>query len=353
MKIINISCKRLDVPLDKPFVIATGIATQAETMIVMIETDEGIIGYGEAEPSLAVTGETIETVEAVLPLLASRLIGLNPFAIERVHKIMDRIIVRNSAAKAGIDIALYDIMAKKLGMPLYALLGGDCNMVTTDMTVGIDEPQLMAAEAAKYKTAGYSVLKIKAGLDANADADAMRLIREAVGHDMRLRADANQGWSVNEAIRTIDIYEKYGVEMVEQPVKYWDVDGLAYIRRRTKIAIGADESLHTPEDAMGLAKAEAADLFNIKLMKCGGIYHALRINAIAEAAGIRVMLGCMMETRIGNTAAAALVAAQSNITEADLDSHVYFENQGITGGFYVKDGVMHLSDAPGLGVCVT
>jgi L-alanine-DL-glutamate epimerase-like enolase superfamily enzyme len=350
MKITNIKWEKLGIELEKPFVIATGTATRAETMIIKVETDEGIIGYGEAKPSLAVLGETIDTVAAVLPLFRDALKGKNPFALEDIHKTMDAVILRNSSTKAGIDIAIHDIMGKKLAMPLYRLLGGYRNSFATDMTVSIGTPEAMAREALAYKQEGYGVLKIKAGIDPEADITAMGLIREAVGPKMRLRADANQGWDVNTAIRVIDIYGQFGVEMVEQPVKYRDIDGLAYIRSRTKVALGADESLHSPEDAMRLAKAGAVDIFNIKLMKSGGIYPALRINAIGEAVGISVMLGCMMETRIGNAASAALAAAQRNITEADLDSFIHFEGKGITGGFDLENGVMTMQEKPGLGV---
>jgi len=352
MKITSIKWEKLGIELAKPFVIATGTTTKAETMIIKIETDEGYVGYGEAKPSLAVLGETIDTVAAVLPLLRDVLIGQNPFAIESIHKAMDAAILRNSSAKAGIDIALHDIMGKKLNMPLYQLLGGYRNSFATDMTVSIDTPDAMAAEALAHEQTGYNVLKIKAGIDAETDIEAMRLIREAVGPDMRLRADANMGWDAATAIRVINIYEQYGVEMVEQPMRYWDIDGLAYVCSRVNVAIGADESLHTPQDAMRLAKVRAADVFNIKLMKSSGIYPALRINAIAEASGVNVMLGCMLETRIGNAASAALVAAQRNITEADLDSFVYYEGKGITGGFDLQSGVMTMLDTPGLGVSV-
>ena len=350
MKITNIKWEKLSIELDKPFVIATGVSTYAETMIVKIETDEGYVGYGEAKPSFAVTGETIDGVAAVLALFKAALTGENPFAIEKVHKIMDGIILGNSCAKAGIDIALYDIMGKKLGMPLYQLLGGYGNSFATDMTVSIDTPEAMARDALDYKREGFGVLKIKAGIDPEADIEAIRLIREAVGPEMRLRADANMGWDASTAIRVMDIYKDYGVEMVEQPVKHWDIDGLAYIRSRTKVALAADESLHTPQDAMKLAKAGAVDMFNIKLMKSGGIYPALRINAIGESCGIAVMLGCMMETRIGNAASASLVAAQRNITEADLDSFRHFEGKGISGGFNLENGIITMSEKPGLGI---
>ena len=352
MKITAIKWEKLSIELDKPFVIATGVSTHAATMIIKIETDEGIVGYGEAKPSFAVTGESIDTVAAVLPLLSPALIGENPFALEKIHKTMEKVILRNSCVKAGIDIALHDIMGKKLEMPLYKLLGGYKNSFATDMTVSIDTPEAMAREALAYKQEGFNVLKIKAGIDPTTDVEAMRQIREAVGPKMRIRADANQGWDVNTAINTINVYEQYGVEMVEQPVKHWDIDGLAYIRSRVKIALGADESLHIPEDAMKLAKANAVDMFNIKLMKSGGLYPALRINAIGEACGIPVMLGCMMETRIGNAASASLVAAQRNIIEADLDSFRHFEGKGITGGFNLENGMITMLEKPGLGIDV-
>ncbi|MCL2376753.1 MAG: dipeptide epimerase [Defluviitaleaceae bacterium] len=352
MRISDIKWEKLSIKLDKPFVIATGVSTHAETMIVKVETDEGIVGFGEAKPSFMVTGESIDTVAAVLPLFRSALIGENPFALEKIHKTMGAVITNNSCVKAGIDIALHDIMGKKLEMPLYKLLGGYRNSFATDMTVSIDTPAAMAQEALVYKQEGFGVLKIKAGIDPEADIEAMRQIREAVGPKVRLRADANQGWDANAAIRTISAYEQYGVEMVEQPVKHWDIDGLAYVRRHVKIALGADESLHTPEDAMKLAKAAAVDMFNIKLMKSGGIYPALRINAIGEACGISVMLGCMMETRIGNAASASLVAAQRNIIEADLDSFRQFEGKGISGGFSLENGVITMLEKPGLGIDV-
>jgi o-succinylbenzoate synthase len=350
MKITDIKYDRLKVKLPKPFVVAIGTIEYAETVIVKITTDEGITGYGEAAPFSPVTGDTLDSIHIFLDLFKPALIGQNPFEIEKIHKIMNTMTVGNTSSKAAIDIALYDIMGKKLEMPLYKLLGGYRNSFPVDVTVGIGKPDVMAQDALAYAQKGFRILKIKAGLNPEADLEAIKLIREAVGPDIRLRVDANQGWTVNEAIRVMEEYEKYGVEAVEQPVRYWNIDGLAYIRRHTKIALMADESCHSPEDALRLAKAEAVDIFNIKLMKSGGIYPALAINAIGEACGCNCMVGCMLETRIGNAASASLAAAQKNITEADLDSFRHFDDNVVGGGFTVENSVMTMLEKPGLGI---
>ena len=350
MKITDIQFEKLRVKLHKPFVVAIGVIEYGETMIVKITTDEGITGFGEASPFSPVTGETLDSVSVFLALFKNALLGQNPFALEKIHKTMDRLTVGNSSAKAGIDIALYDIIGKKIGLPVYQILGGYSNSFLTDVTVGIDRPEEMAKTALDYVKNGFNIIKVKAGISPEEDLTAIRLIREAVGPGVKIRVDANQGWDVNTAVRMMTAFEAYDVEAVEQPVVYWDIEGLAYIRRHSKISIMADESLHNPQDAMKLAKAGAVDIFNIKLMKSGGLYPALRINAIGEAAGIPCMLGCMLETRLGLAASASLVAAQKNVTEADLDSFRHFDDSAVQGGFTLENGVMTLLEKPGLGI---
>ena len=349
MKITDIRHEMLRVKLEKPFVVAIGAMEYAETIIVKVTTDEGITGYGEASPFSPVTGETIESVPSFLELFKKALIGQNPFELEKIHKIMNNITVGNSSAKAGIDIAVHDIIGKRLNMPLYKVLGGYRDSFRTDMTVGLAPLDEMVQDAVLYAQMGFGILKIKAGLNPDDDIKVIKMIREAVGESIRLRVDANQGWSVKDSIRVIDVYMQYGVEAVEQPVRYWNIDGLAYIRNNTRLPIMADESLHSPEDAIKLAKSNAVDIFNIKLMKSGGLYPALRINAIGESSGIPCMLGCMLETRVSITAAASLVAAQKNITEADLDSDRHFGDM-ISGGFSIEKGLITMLDKPGLGV---
>jgi L-alanine-DL-glutamate epimerase-like enolase superfamily enzyme len=352
MKITDIMYERLKVKFNKPFVVAIGVVEYGETMIVKVTTDEGITGYGEASPFSPVTGETLDSVPVALNLFKPALLGANPVELEKIHTIMNRLTVGNTSAKAGIDIALYDIIGKRMGIPVYKLLGGYRNSFETDMTVGIGAPEVMAQDALEYVSDGFKIIKVKAGISAADDVRAIKLIREAVGPDIHLRVDANQGWDVNTAIRVMEAYERYGVEAVEQPLVHWDIDGLAYVRAHTRIPIMADESLHSPQDAMKLAKKQAVDVFNIKLMKSAGIYPAMRINAIGESCGIPCMLGCMIETRLGITASASVVAAQKNITEADLDSFVHYNDGVISGGFTLEGSVITMSEKPGLGVDV-
>ncbi|MCL2702840.1 MAG: dipeptide epimerase [Defluviitaleaceae bacterium] len=352
MKITDIKYERLRIKFKKPFVIAIGVMEYGETLIVKMTTDEGITGYGEASPYAPVTGETLDSVLIFLELFKPALIGQNPFELEKIHKAMNRQTVGNTSAKAAIDIALHDIIGKKLGMPVYQVLGGYRNSFVTDMTVGIGEPAVMAQDALNYANDGFNVIKVKAGINPGTDIEAIKQIRKAVGDGVKLRVDANQGWDVNSAIRVMREYEKYGVDAVEQPLVHWDLDGLAYVRSRTNIMVMADESLHSPEDAMKLAKKQAVDVFNIKLMKCGGLYPAARINAIGESAGIQCMLGCMIESRLGISASASFVAAQKNVTEADLDSFRHYDESAISGGFTLENGVITMLDKPGLGVDV-
>ncbi|MEN1967896.1 dipeptide epimerase [Lentibacillus sp. N15] len=350
MKIKNIKVEKLKMELFKPLTVALGTIEDVETLLVKVETDEGLAGIGEGAPFAYVTGETLETAVVTAKMLAQRLIGHNPLEIEKIHHIMNSQIIGNTAAKAAIDMALYDIKGKQMEAPLYQVLGGYRNQFVTDITIGIDTPEHMAAEAKEKVHQGFTVLKIKAGIDPAQDIDAIKCIREGIGYDVRLRIDANQGWTAGEAVRVIKAIEPYWVEAIEQPLPYWDLEGMAFVRKKVNSNIMADESVHSPVDAWKVVKRDAADVINIKLMKSAGLYPALQINGIAEAAGLRCMVGCMLESKIGITAGASLVAAKKNITEADMDSFLYVKDTGITGGFTIENGVITLSDKPGLGI---
>ncbi|MCJ7842104.1 dipeptide epimerase [Lederbergia sp. NSJ-179] len=339
--------------LYKPLTVALGTIEHVETLLVQIETDEGLIGIGEGAPFEYVTGETLTTSLSVAEIFKKVLIGENPLNIEKIHTMMDKTIVGNTATKAAFDIALYDIMGKQLNAPLYQLLGGSGHSFLTDVTIGIDAPEKMAKEAKERVDSGFSILKIKAGLNPNEDIEAIRLIRDAVGNDIRIRVDANQGWTVPEAIRVMKAIEDYRVEAVEQPLPNWDIEGHAYIRNKVNISVMADESVHSPQDAFKVLKQGAADVINIKLMKSAGLYHAIQINHMAEAAGIACMVGCMLESKIGITAGASLVAAKKNILEADMDSFLYVKDTGIKGGVSIENGMITLPEKPGLGIELT
>lgn len=350
MKITDIRFEKMSLKLTEPFVIALGTIEAVDVMLVRVDTDEGIAGFGEAAPFEHVTGEYIEGVAAALKSFSAGLTGADPMCVARAHTIMDGLAIGNSSSKAAIDMALYDIIGKKLGEPVYKLLGGESNRLVTDVTIGIGSMEQMLREARDITGRGYTEIKVKAGLDPAFDMEVARALRQTLGDAVRIRVDANQGWSENDAIRVMREYEKYNIDEVEQPLPYWNIEGMRYVREHTRIKLMADESVHTPMDAMRLARSNAVDMFNIKLMKCGGLYPAMQINAIAESAGINCMLGCMMESELAITAAASLIAAQKNITDGDMDSYLSFTDKRVKGSFTVENGIMTLSDKPGLGV---
>lgn len=357
MKITDIKLEKVRIELTAPFRVAFAEINYSENLLIKVSTDEGIDGYGEAAPMPYVTGETIDSVNSVVRLLKPGLIGMNPFDIEKIHELMDSCIHGNGSAKCAIDLAMYDIMGKAMGQPVYKLLGGYSNRVQNDITIGISTPEEMAEEARKHvEQDGFHILKIKAGICVEEDIRAMHLIREAVGSSIRLRVDANQGYHASEAVYALKEFKKVGIEAVEQCLPDWDFEGSAYVRSRSEgIQIMLDESIHNHRDAARACRGGCADILNIKLMKCGGLFRASQINSIAEAFGVGCMVGCMMETKLATTAGVSLVAAKKNITEADCDSFLFYadEQTGMTGGFTRENDIFTLLDAPGFGLDIS
>lgn len=303
------------------------------------------------------TGETPEGCLAVLQMFRQGLIGMNPLDIEKVHVMMDSLVHGNGSAKCAVDIALHDIKGKVMNQPLYRVLGGYQDTVQNDITIGINTPEKMAETARHYvKDKGYRILKIKVGIDPEEDLRALSLIRQAVGPDIRLRVDANQGYNISRAMYALEGMKKYGVEAVEQCLPDWDMEGAAYLRQKVSgIQLMLDESIHTTKDAAKACRLNAADVFNIKLMKCGGLYRGAQISTLAENFGITCMVGCMLETKIAITAGLSLVASRKNITEADCDSFLYYKDAdtGMPGGVERKGDMFRLSDNPGLGLDIS
>ena len=351
MKITDVQYKLIQVKPRVRFRIALTSDTRYDLIFVKISTDEGITGYGEACPFAPVTGDVNDDIICFLDKMKTLLIGEDPLCIARIHHIMNRYINGKAGGKAGIDIALYDILGKKANLPLYKLLGGFENTVHSDMTVGIDKPEAMAELAKKYVDEGFRILKIKVGANPEDDVEAVRRIRELVGPGISLRLDANQGWTKKLSVNLMKVMEQFDVDEIEQPLPYWDFDGLRFVKDHISQDMMLDESVLSPADAMHAVKADISDIINIKLMKSGGIYPALQINAICEAAGIPCMVGCMSESRIAIAAGAALTAAQRNIKYADLDGYRMVEEiPGISGGFTQEGGLITLTDKPGLGL---
>lgn len=353
MKIIDVKVDKFDIKLKDPITVALGTVDKTRNVLVEIKTDEGLIGIGEGAPLEIVTGDTQESILAAIDhLLKPVIIGEDPRDMEKLQYKMNRAIKQNTSAKAAVDIALYDLLGKMYKTPVYKLLGGNDNLYESDLTIGIDDPNIMGMKAKGFAEEGYSFIKVKVGIDTYQDIKRVKRIREAVGPNVKIRLDANQGWNAKEAVHVIRKLEEYDIELVEQPVPRYDIKGLAFIRNRVDVPIMADESVFSTEDAMRLIKEEAVDLINIKLMKAGGLFNAKRICDLAEAANIECMVGCMIESRIGITAAAHLVAASRNITRVDLDAPLYLKDDPVLGGVYPKPGKIYLTDDIGLGVSI-
>lgn len=351
MKITSIKVQKTDIPLKEPLRISLGVITHSRSAVVSVETDEGLVGYGEGAPGILITGETMEGTVESIRIFERDLIGTDPTDLEKVYWILDHAAAHAPCGKAAIDMACYDLLGKKAGLPVYKLLGGHANYIDTDITVGIDRPEIMGEKAKEHVKAGFDTIKTKVGTSFEEDIARIKAIREAVGDDVKIRIDANQAWNAKEAVRMIERLNEYNLELVEQPVAYHDIAGLEYVTKHTNVPIMSDESCFTAKDALRLVERRAVDYLNIKLMKCGGIREALKINAICESAGIECMLGCMAEeSNLAITAAASLGAAVKNITRADLDATFSLTDLPFKGGIRVEDTKrLVLPEEPGFG----
>jgi L-alanine-DL-glutamate epimerase-like enolase superfamily enzyme len=335
----------------EPFRIAQVASTESRNVILKIVTDYDVVGWGESSPSKRVTGETPETVVKTLDKIAPELIGECPLRIERDVELMDSIVEDNPAAKAAVDAALHDILGKTVHKPLFMLIGGYRTEVMTDITLSIKSPREMAKDAARAVKKGFRALKVKVGVNPAEDVERVKKIREAVGNETELRVDANQGWTVRQATEVLDKMERFKIQFAEQPVLAEDLKGLKRIRENSPIPIMADESAHSPEDALRLIEAEAVDMINIKLMKSGGILKGKKIASVAEAAGVPCMIGCMGESEIGIAAGAHLAAGVRNIQYADLDSDILLKDKLVkSGGAKIKGSMRTFSRECGLGI---
>lgn len=353
MRIDKIELKHISIPLKKTFKTALRTVDSAENTVVLVHTDDGLTGFGEAPPTKAITGEDNESIRAAInEYIIPALTGQDMSDMDVLQQKLHGAVSGNNSAKAAVDMALYDLYTRQLGKPLYQYLGGYRNKVETDITISINEPEEMEADAAAAAEQGFSALKLKVGIDAGKDVQRVKCIRNAVGKDMKIRLDANQGWEVDEAIRTIRTLEDLDldIELVEQPVKARDFAGLKKVKDNVNTIIMADESMFTAQDARELLEMQAADLLNIKLMKCGGIYKALQIVEIAEEYGVECMLGSMVESKISLTAAAHLAAAKKSITRVDLDAAILLKEDPVIGGFHKNIPWFSLDDSPGLGI---
>jgi len=354
LSIQTIQLYKLSISLKEPFITSLGQDDAADNVLVKIITNNGITGFGECSPYMPINGESQDTCFIVGQYFAKALKGKDPLAIEDHISLMDKIIYGNSSIKSAFDMALYDIAAQQAGVPLYQFIGGKNNKtISTDYTVSIGEPSVMAADALNIKNQGYPAIKVKLGLGGKKDVERIRAIRAAVGKDIPIRIDANQGWKVKEAIETLNALAEFDIQHCEEPIARWKYLQLRKVKKNSPIPIMADECCGDDHDAARLIELKACDYFNIKLGKSGGIYKALKIVRMAEEAGIHLQVGAMLESRLGMSAFAHFALCSPNIEHYDFDTALMFSEDPVTGGIqYQNNGVIKVPEVPGLGATI-
>ena len=353
MKITGVRLGKISVPLRVPFKTALRSVSSVEDVIVEVYTDTGAVGYGEAPPTGAITGDTTGAILGALQdHIIKTVVGRDVDEFEDLMQALNKCIVGNTSAKAAMDMALWDLYGQLYRIPVYKLMGGSRKEIITDITISVNDPEEMARDAVDAVRRGYDTLKIKVGAHPELDVARLTAVRQAIGNDTRIRIDANQGWEPKQAVRLLNQMQEKGldIEFVEQPVKAHDIDGLKYVTERSYVPVLADESVFSPEDAVRIMQTGAADLVNIKLMKCGGLYNALKIVSAAEVYGVECMIGCMLEAKISVNAAVHLACAKKIITKIDLDGPVLCSEDPILGGAVFDEQRITVSDEPGLGI---
>ena len=353
MKITAVRLGKISVPLRTPFKTALRTVSSVEDVIVEIHTDDGRIGYGEAPPTGVITGDTtLGIIGAIQDHISKAIIGRDVDDFEDVLQAVQKSIVGNTSAKAAVDMALWDLYGQLYSIPVYKLMGGARKKITTDITISVNDPEIMVRDALIALDRGYDCLKMKVGVNPELDVTRLKAVRQAVGKDITIRIDANQAWTPKQAVKILNAMQEQGlqIELVEQPVHAHDLEGMKYVTDRSYVPVLADESLYSPADAATILRMGAADLLNIKLMKCGGLYNALKICTMAEVYGVECMIGCMLEAKISVNAAVHLACAKKVITKVDLDGPVLCSEDPILGGAVFNEKDITVSDAPGLGI---
>jgi L-Ala-D/L-Glu epimerase len=353
MRITSVEIEPLNLELQTAITVAYGSYPVLNYALLKISTEDGLLGLGEASPDPEVTGETQDMVLGALQAAASFLIGMNPFNIEEIIHLCLEKIPAFPAAMAAIDMALYDLVGQALKVPVYQLLGGKTRPgIGLYPVIPMDEPQVMAAGCLQFAQIGAKILKIKLGSDPEVDQQRLKSIQKAIGNSIMLRLDINQGWKdAKTSIQMIRLLGAFNIEWIEQPVAADNLTALAEVTAAVDIPIMADESCHGPADVLKIACLKAANLINIKLMKCGGLYQAVKMLAVAEAAGLPCILGSMGESSIGSAAGLHLVAAKKGIIACELIGPLFINNDPASG--YLVDRTTFqaiASDQAGLGV---
>jgi L-alanine-DL-glutamate epimerase-like enolase superfamily enzyme len=350
MRITGLEAWPHSMKLSEPYSIAHETFDRADNVFLRILTDIGPVGLGCSAPDFGVTGENADTVLAVIDgLVRERLPGMDPLRTLQVLDVLEQDLRDQPAARAAVDMALYDLLARVAGLPLWVLLGGFRDRIVTSITIGILPAGETVARALDLAAQGFRALKLKGGRDVEDDIERVRRVREAVGPGMELRFDANQGYDSATALHFIEATRAAKLELVEQPTPINRPDSLGHVSSEAHLPVMADESLQTLRDAFRIAAEGQADMVNIKLMKVGGIAAATRINAVARAARLEAMVGCMDESALAIAGGLHFALAHRNVQYADLDGHFDLLDDPAAGAVILEDGMLRPHDRPGLG----
>ncbi|HHV53834.1 MAG TPA: hypothetical protein GXX55_00025 [Firmicutes bacterium] len=312
------------VPRRTAFQVAYATRTAWEGILLRLETDEGRVGWGEAVAVAEVTGERrAEVYRALREWAAARLVGRNPFEQEALRTLAEEELAAFPSARAAVDMALWDLRGQVLGRSVRELLGGARRSLPATMSIGIKGREETTAEVGELLARGFRSIKVKIGLDPDEDLGRVLELRRRFGHGWQLLLDANQGYTVDQAVALVEALDKAGagVELIEQPVKAEDLAGLAEVTRRSPIPIVADEAVKDAASLLEVIHLRSAHMVNIKLMKCGGPTNAALLVRLAEAAGMKAMIGCMIESRVGITAGLSVALGLGNVHYIDLDGY--------------------------------
>lgn len=349
--IVALSAEPLDVPLLEPFAISTGRITAARNVLARVRLANGIEGIGEAAPFPPSGGETQETALAAIGGMLPVVEGYDVAQWRAVSARLTASFEHQACARAAVEAAMLDALTRAWGVPLYKFLGAAVNEIETDITIPIESPEHMRDLARRYAGQGATTLKIKVGVDVDDDLDRVLAVVEGAP-DCDIMLDGNQGYTPTEALDLLRSLAQEDVTPVlfEQPTHRHDLDGLKYVTDRAGVPVAADEAVHTAADALRIARMGAANVINIKLMK-SGFAEALDIAAICRAAHIELMVGAMMESRLGIMASLSLVAGLGGFRYIDLDTPMLLSSDPFVGGYTLQHMLYTLDPvAPGMGV---
>lgn len=352
MKITHCEVWPVTLTLEEPFTIAYSTTESTVNYFIRIDTDSGISGFGCSAYDEEVTGENEESVgRALHDIAVPLLLGEDPLAYRDLLFRLLAALPDQPTAMASVDMALFDILGKKSGLPLYRLLGGKRTSILSSITVGIQSVPDTVLKAKQWVERGYRALKIKGGVSVDEDQEKLLLIRERVGPEIEIYFDANQGYTEKEALQCMQVLNRVGAKFIEQPCNKRDLSSFSRLADRAdrSLRVMADEAVLGPEDVLSVIDAGGADMFNIKLAKTGGILRAMQLDAVASAYGARTMVGCMDEAGLGIAAGLHVALASPNVQYADLDGHVEFIDDPSYNAVKIIDGRVYPNESPGLG----